>query len=301
VGRVGETEAVDLDPITHELYGLPPDEFVSARNEQAKAARAAGDRNLASRIAALRKPTVAAWATNQLMRVHSDEVKVLLDLGEELRAGMQGLSGDELRTLTKRRHALVAALLGQAQLLADEAGRRLGPEAVNGVRATLEATLADQASADAVREGCLAEVLEVAGFGFGGLAAVPDDLDVEPSLDEGATVGDLAAHRERKEAAIRDAQAAVSEAERACDEVRSVSDDAAERAAKASSAADDAASAVARLEAELGRARDEAERRTRKAEKRRQQHAEAESAVEEAEEILEDARERLARLSPDKS
>jgi hypothetical protein len=287
---------VDLDAIAAALYSLPPDEFIAARTARSTEARSAGDRPLAAKVAALRKPTVAAWAANQLVRQHEDEIGVLLDLGEELRAGMQGVSGDELRTLTRRRHALVAALLSQAQALAEAAGRRLGPDAVSGVRATLEATLADRGSADALRAGCLAEPLEVTGFGFGDLTAMPT-LPPEPSVDEGATVADLAAHREKKAEAVRAAEAEVEAAEKTHDKAAAAAEGAAERAARAQQKVHDAEAAVARLEAELARARGELDKQVRRAEKRSAKLAEGESAAEDAAEALADARTRLERLT----
>ena len=50
------------------LYGLALDEFVPARDALAKRARAEGRREDAAAIAALRKPSVAAWAANQAIR-----------------------------------------------------------------------------------------------------------------------------------------------------------------------------------------------------------------------------------------
>ncbi|MGW4517724.1 hypothetical protein ACWEO4_38520 [Streptomyces sp. NPDC004393] len=48
------------DAVADELYGLPPGEFTAVRDERAKAARAAGDRDLAERIRRMRRPTLAA-------------------------------------------------------------------------------------------------------------------------------------------------------------------------------------------------------------------------------------------------
>jgi DNA repair exonuclease SbcCD ATPase subunit len=287
---------VDIDSIARELYGLPPEEFTAARNAKAKQARDAGDRALASQVAGLHKPTVAAWAVNQLVRQHQDEIDVLLELGQELRAGMQGLSGDELRTLTRRRHQLVGALVGLAERLAQAHERRLGSDAVNGVRTTLDATLADAESADELRRGCLAEPLEPPGFGFGDLMPRAAEPEPEPSLDDGATVADLAAHRERKAKAIEAAEAEVTRTGEAYDDAKSASDEAAARTKKAQQAADDAAAAVARLEQELDRARAELQRASRKVEKRKGRQADADAITEEAEEALDDARAALHRL-----
>lgn len=52
---------MDLESVADELYGLPPGEFVAARGRHVAAARTAKDPALAKQIAALRKPTLAAW------------------------------------------------------------------------------------------------------------------------------------------------------------------------------------------------------------------------------------------------
>ena len=56
-----------LDEIAEELYGVPPDEFVAARTGARDRAKAA-DKELAKAVAALPKPTTAAWVCNLLVR-----------------------------------------------------------------------------------------------------------------------------------------------------------------------------------------------------------------------------------------
>src|SRR5512142_3207595 len=55
-----------VEQIGDRLYALPPEQFVAARNEAVAAARKAGDRDTAEAVAALRKPTQAAWLVNLL-------------------------------------------------------------------------------------------------------------------------------------------------------------------------------------------------------------------------------------------
>jgi hypothetical protein len=50
------------------LYQLPVAEFVAARDQLVRQLRAAGDREAARRVAALRRPSISAWAANQLAR-----------------------------------------------------------------------------------------------------------------------------------------------------------------------------------------------------------------------------------------
>ena len=68
----------------HELYGLPLDRFVPERDALAKALRKAGRREEAAEVAALRKPSVAAWAVNQVIRTQGRAVAALFGAGDAL-------------------------------------------------------------------------------------------------------------------------------------------------------------------------------------------------------------------------
>lgn len=65
---VGHSGDVDLELVAVDLYGLPPDEFTAARNQAAAQARADGEAAVSSAIKNLKKPTLAAWLANQLVR-----------------------------------------------------------------------------------------------------------------------------------------------------------------------------------------------------------------------------------------
>lgn len=97
VGSDGTGVAVAIEDVAHELYGALPADFVSTRTAAAKEARASGDAPLARRIAALRKPTKAAWATNLLVREERSRVEALLELGTELRDAQERLDAAVLR------------------------------------------------------------------------------------------------------------------------------------------------------------------------------------------------------------
>jgi hypothetical protein len=71
-----------------------PDEFTAARNATAKAAKDAGDARGSAAITALRKPTLAAWLANQLVRADPDGIHDLTELGEQLRAVARRPPGD---------------------------------------------------------------------------------------------------------------------------------------------------------------------------------------------------------------
>jgi hypothetical protein len=162
----------ELASAAEELYALPPGDFTAARDARVAAARAAGDRDLARAIGALRRPVVSAWLVNQLAREARDQVAGLVALGESLRLAQQDLSGDRLRELSVQRRQLVAGLMAEARRLAERDGRPAGLQVEREVEATLQAALADADAAAAVRAGCLASPLSYAGLGVGEADAV---------------------------------------------------------------------------------------------------------------------------------
>ncbi|MFJ5265129.1 hypothetical protein ACIQAC_32165 [Streptomyces sp. NPDC088387] len=163
---------MDFDTVADELYGLRPEEFTAARDAHAAAARKAGDRDLAQRIAGLRRPSRSAWAGNLLVRRSPEEVEALLRLGESLRRAYQDLDRERLRELTGGRRALVGALSRQAGQFAAEQGHPISETARQEVEATLRAVLADARAAEEWSVGRLTKPLDAA-VGF-------------PAVDEGA-------------------------------------------------------------------------------------------------------------------
>ncbi|MER7110006.1 hypothetical protein [Streptomyces sp. NPDC000229] len=156
---------MDLESVTDELYGLRPDRFTAARNTRAAEARTAGDRALADAVRALRRPTLAAWASNLLVRERPAEARSLAALGDGLRRAHQELDGERLRELSRKQHALVTALARQAQQLAADAGQPVGEDVRHEVEATLHAVLADPAAAEEWASGRLVKPLS-APVGF---------------------------------------------------------------------------------------------------------------------------------------
>ena len=68
-----------------DLYGLPLERFVPERTALARGLRSAGRRDEAAAVGALRKPSVAAWAVNQLIRTQRQAVGELFKSGDILR------------------------------------------------------------------------------------------------------------------------------------------------------------------------------------------------------------------------
>ncbi|HXF35959.1 MAG TPA: hypothetical protein VNO17_02120, partial [Actinomycetota bacterium] len=159
------------------LFELPPEGFVAARDALAAELRGAGDAEAAREVRSLRRPTVAAWAVNRLVRGHPEALAELLEAGEELRraqrAVLSGKRADLGKAAEHRRRAL-AELTRRAQDLLAAEGRE-GEATLRGVRDTLEAASVDEEAGRMVRAGRLSKELPApAGFGdVAGFRVIP--------------------------------------------------------------------------------------------------------------------------------
>jgi hypothetical protein len=152
------------DDLIRRLYESPPEGFVAARTAAVDEARKAGDRDTAKRLAALKKPTVAAWVVNLLALRRPELIEELVELSGALREAQRGLQGDQLRELTAQRRQVISALVTAARRLAqaEEPGIKLP---LGEVEATLSAALAEPDVAAQVRTGRLIRAASYAGFG----------------------------------------------------------------------------------------------------------------------------------------
>jgi hypothetical protein len=172
---------VDFETVADELYALSPPDFTEARNTRTRDARREGDSDLARRLGALRKPTLAAWASNLLVRTAPEETDRFLALGEELRRAYHDLDGAQLRELARTQRQLIAALSRSARDAAAEAGHPIGDGAQREVELPLQAVLADADAAEQWAAGRLAKPLTPpTGFTTTDLAAVPSERGPEP-------------------------------------------------------------------------------------------------------------------------
>ena len=161
-----------------DLYGLPLDQFVAERGALAKALRADGRRDEAKDVSALRKPSVAAWAVNQLVRSQAKAFDRLLEAGDELVAVQAGvLAGEreptELREAVAAQRAAADQLVEAAGGLLSAEGHELSPAVLDRVADTLQAAALDPEAREQVRGARLERELRHVGLGAGGLASAP--------------------------------------------------------------------------------------------------------------------------------
>jgi hypothetical protein len=143
------------------LYGLPLDEFTAARNAAAKEFRDRGLRDEADAVKALAKPSVAAWAVNQLTRRRHADLDEFLDASVVARDAQLGGAADAREAVQRQRQALETLV----RVAREELGGDASESVTSRIRQTLEAAAVDDAAAAAVRAGRLDKELEPAGFG----------------------------------------------------------------------------------------------------------------------------------------
>jgi chromosome segregation ATPase len=150
----------ELAEVAAELYSSPLKEFVT---ERATRAGAAVDRELAERIRALRKPSIAAWIVNVFARERTDRLAQALQLAEELREAQADLDAATLAGLGRQRRALTAQLAREAVSLAQDRGERVSASTSQAVQQTLSAAFFDPVAAAAVASGRLVRELQPSG------------------------------------------------------------------------------------------------------------------------------------------
>jgi hypothetical protein len=242
------------------LYAAPLDEFVAERDALAKQLRSDGDREAADRVKALRKPSAAVWAVNQLARRQQKDYGALLKAGDKLRATQEkvlgGESPDKLQEAAAAERDLVDRLTDKGRAVLEVAGHNPTDATLRRLSGTLHAAATRPDLREAAESGRLEHEEETAGFGFDLLSG---GLPKAPERTQG---GDKRA-RERREAA-----------EQRLEEAR-------EALAAVKEEAKDAAAEVKRLTRELAAASTEEDRLAKDVERREQAVAKAQAKLDE--------------------
>ncbi len=200
---------MDQDPQTaaDQLYAAAPSAFMATRTALAKAAKASGDAAAAKEIAALRKPSVAAWAINHLLRQRPDVATRLREVGDRLRSAQTRLDAAALKEQRAGRDALLAEVAQAAAGEAEVVGQRLSTAVLTEIHDTVVAALASAEATDAVLSGTLTRALSYSGFGEVDLgdAVARTSTGVRLAVIEGAAPAREAAQvaRDRAEGHLR--------------------------------------------------------------------------------------------------
>jgi hypothetical protein len=262
---------VDLETAANELYALSPDDFIERRQQLVAEAREARDRQLATEIGRLRRPTRSAWLINLLARQEPEAVIALLELGGALQDAQQRMAGDELRQLSAERRKTVDALARRAVELGAEHGYTVPEGAKQEVGQTLQTALGDPEIADLLRAGRLIQAVTYGGFGPTDLAsalgaslpAKAPSQPAEPAPTEPAPALDPKQRREAQKAAQQAREQAAA--------ARTAAESAEAEAEAATQRADELADQVESLRGQLRQA-EAAEREAREAARAARKH-----------------------------
>jgi hypothetical protein len=256
-----------------ELFDLPPEEFVAARDELARRLRRQGETEAAATVKALRRPPLSAWAVNRLARGEGPGLGPLLAAGERLRAAhraaLAGEGAGELRAAARAEREAVAGLVEAAMGLLREAGHPATDATRDRIAATLHAAAASPEAAELVRRGRLTADLDASGFGSpaAGATADGDGMAKAKKVDSGARRARRAAAVAARDEARKRARLAADQAvlaTRHAERLGRLADQAereAERARATAAAAIEAASAARERAARAARELREAEDR----------------------------------------
>jgi hypothetical protein len=172
-----------------ELYRGPLEEFVGARGELARRLRAGGDREAAAAVAGLRKPSLGAWAVDQLAARAPDLVRDLLAAASDAREAQRQGAPEALREASARVRGLLDEAGRRARGILEQAGHPATDATVRRARTTAQAAAAGApAEREALLLGTLDRDLDPPGFGPVG----------EPEPDTGAVAEAI---RDRRRAA----------------------------------------------------------------------------------------------------
>jgi hypothetical protein len=189
------------DAAVESLYRAALEQFVAERKRLAGELKAAGDKDGSARLAKLGRPSVSAWAVNQLWWQAREELEVFLKGAAEVTPGDQ-------RALSRHRDALARLRDRAGKLLAD-AGNAASDTTLRRVTTTLTALAAAGGFAPDA-PGALAADRDPPGFealSFGA-AVAPAAAEVSAAAEEQDSAE---AQKKSREEALEKARAAEEE------------------------------------------------------------------------------------------
>lgn len=291
-------EQIDLDTAVPDVYVGPLDGFVRRRDALAKALRAAGRKDDASAVKALRKPSRMAWALGRAALQSAGSLDVL-DAAVDATLEAQA-SGGDVRSAINGLRSAVRGFASEAARAAAESGQRLDDSDLSNA---VLAVLGNADAMNALHRGCLVDVPEAGGLDF--LASLPvppvvtrlverkpSERPVAPSGKEsperptGPSPSQIAELRAAAQAALQEAERSAADAKERAEAARRALSETEARL----TAADER---LRQTEIELRLARGERDLARRKAE-------EAAAARTDAEQALARARSRLAEIEDEK-
>lgn len=169
-GHQKKVERNDLDDDVDSLFRLPLAEFTGARNALAAKLKKSGRGDEAVPVKALGKPSVSAWAVNQLYWSHRAAFDRLVASGESFHKAQTSRSAGkvaDIRATLEARRQDLAKLSDLAASLLRDAGHNPSLDTIRRVTATLEGISAFASRSDSRHPwspGRLTEDVDPPGF-----------------------------------------------------------------------------------------------------------------------------------------
>ena len=315
--RDGRTKG-KLEDDVDALFKLPLAEFTGARNALAAQLKKSGRGDIggeAALVKALAKPSVSAWAVNQLYWNHRDAFDQLIASGERFhKAQASPVTGKlaNLRSALDARREALTQLSDLASSLLRGAGHNPSPDTIHRITTTLEAMSVYASRSDAPRPGRLTHDVDPPGFdsfaSFVPSAGVKQPAkeparSPQKSISAPTNAGrkvkqddDVGQREKLHKAKIAAAKVSLQEAKRTLTKAQARAQSLEVTEKKVSAAAKKAEKLRRDAEAKFEKARVVAERAARLAQSAAGDVKEAEAAVEDAQRAVETASEELESL-----
>lgn len=313
----------DLENDVDALFRLPLAEFTGARNELAAKLKKSGRGDAkaeATRVKALAKPSISAWAVNQLYWNHRTEFDRLIASGERFHKAQTSGKIADMRTALDARRETLTQLSDIAGSVLRDSGHSPSPDTLHRVTTTLEGISAHASRSDGPRPGRLTHDVDPPGFeSFGSFvpvtgsmkskekpqpAAMKDSLRlVPPPVAGGSSRRKVAPEREARQleetrkAEIAAAKVSLQDAKRSLMKARARAESLAAAQKKAAAEAKKAEKQRREAEEKLAKAKLAAEDAAQRASTIAADFEDAAAAVDDAELTVEKAAKELESLS----
>jgi hypothetical protein len=252
-----------------QIFEAPLDQFTATRDRLTRELRRQGNRDGAAALGRVRKPSVSAWALNQLQRRHPTRVAELLAAGSRLREAQEALlAGGEpgrLRDSAAEERQLVGELVQLAVEEAARAGNRVGPAIQTRLHETLHAAAGNEEVRELLAAGRLQRDYQLGDLGLlgagppaSGRSATRRSQKPDASRQLASLERRLTRERERQaqmHAQVREAESALRDAQDTAAKAATAAERTAAQLQRARERADAAAARLQELEAEAERLR----------------------------------------------
>jgi hypothetical protein len=252
-----------------ELFAVPPEKFVAARDAAVAALKERGDKKAAAELKAIKRPTPSAWLVNALVRGAPKEVEAAFEAGDALMKAqgrvLAGASPAEMQTAMKHVRDAIGRAMKRARAIAADNERKLTTDLTRRVTHTLRSAALDPRLRELVLAGRLTTDPAVDEVEPLAEVKVPKRIEKPAAPAAGSAKRPKGPTAAEKRAAEREKARAELEAKKAAE--REARERLKAEVAEAKEAADEAHRALANAEAEERRARaaaDEAEREVKR-------------------------------------